>query len=678
MAQSNEGKDCYTKLQNDTLYIGNSLIERQFLWNKGNLISTILKNKESGQAWILKDRNPTTSFPFKPNYEGNGSFKSQWNHRNWTASEHLEVEVSCELGKLSLKKVFRIYPNTPAIACDFFVKGIAEGDWKGQKIAVDMTSGVEKKILKQLEEQSPVPVMDKLVFDHGHWKFDLVDFKDVTDINNNLVKHSTYLTFTKPLLLRGNLLFAKDLKNGGQLFMLKEAPLSDKQLHYPGYDFYSKSNELRAVGLGLTPSDIKKEDWTKAYSLAVGVAGRGELNKLSALRKYQKKLRIHYPERDEMVMMNTWGDRGQDGKLNEDFAIRELEAAAKLGITHFQLDDGWQKGLSKNSKDPTGKLWNSWDADSWRPHPQRFPNGLEPILKSAKELNIKLALWFHPSDADSYGNWGQDAEILLSLYKKYGITNFKIDGIELPNKQAENNLRSFLNKVLEETEGQVVFNLDATAGKRGGYHYMQEYGNVFLENRYTDWGNYYPHWTLRNAWMLSRYVPLERFQLEFLNKWRNRDKYAENDPFIPFQLPFDYQFAITMMGQPLAWFEGSNLPNGAFSIANSIQVYKKRMYNMHSGTILPIGKEPSGKSWTGFQSITDDRSGYFLVFREGNEIPNENIRTWIPENERVSLTCLLGSGKDFETTTREQGKVEFSLPEPHSYALYRYFRNDVP
>jgi hypothetical protein len=50
-----------------------------------------------------------------------------------------------------------------------------------------------------------------------------------------------------------------------------------------------------------------------------------------------------------MIMMNTWGDRGQDGKINEKFILRELEAGAKLGITHFQIDDGWQQGLSSNS-----------------------------------------------------------------------------------------------------------------------------------------------------------------------------------------------------------------------------------------------------------------------------------------------------------------------------------------
>ena len=66
-----------------------------------------------------------------------------------------------------------------------------------------------------------------------------------------------------------------------------------------------------------------------------------------------------------------------------------------------------------------------------------------------------------------------------------------------------------------------------TAGRRWGYHYGNEYGNIFLENRYTDWGNYHPHWTLRNLWMLARTVPPQNLQIEFLNKLAQRRPLSE-------------------------------------------------------------------------------------------------------------------------------------------------------
>lgn len=61
--------------------------------------------------------------------------------------------------------------------------------------------------------------------------------------------------------------------------------------------------------------------------------------------------------------------------------------------------------------------------------------------------------------------------------------------------------------------------------------------------------------------------------------------------------------------------EGTNLPEEAFTLREHTEAYKKFQHDMHSGTILPIGDEPSGRSWTGFQSLKKDR-GYLIVYRE--------------------------------------------------------------
>ena len=122
--------------------------------------------------------------------------------------------------------------------------------------------------------------------------------------------------------------------------------------------------------------------------------------------------------------------------------------------------------------------------------------------------------------------------ILLDKYRsEWVLFRNGVDEI-LMGKKSEENFRRFLDGVLARTGNQVVFNLDVTAGRRGGYHMFGEYGNIFLENRYTDWRNYYPYWTLRNLWQLCPYVPAERLQVEFLNKWRNADKY-EGSSFAP-------------------------------------------------------------------------------------------------------------------------------------------------
>ena len=188
---------------------------------------------------------------------------------------------------------------------------------------------------------------------------------------------------------------------------------------------------------------------------------------------------------------------------------------------------------------------------------------------------------------------------------------------------------------------------------------------------FSDWGNYYPYQTLRNLWMLSKYVPAERLQIEFLNKWRNPLKYGD-DPFAPGKYSFDYLFALTMPGQPLAWMEASNLPEEAFSVAPLLEAYKSVSYDFHDGLILPIGEEPSGRSWTGFQSICSDRSGYVLVFREKNPDFESRVRTWLPKGTVVSFKPLSGSGEAFEGVVEDGGMVPFLLPQENSFALYEY------
>ena len=100
--------------------------------------------------------------------------------------------------------------------------------------------------------------------------------------------------------------------------------------------------------------------------------------------------------------------------------------------------------------------------------------------------------------------------------------------------------------------------------------------------------------------MLSRYVPAEDLQVEFLNKWRDREKYPTDDPFAPAHYSFDYLFATAMAGQPLAWLEATHLPDEAFQTASLVRLYRKHRAAFHRGIILPVGDEPSGRSWTGF------------------------------------------------------------------------------
>lgn len=660
-------EDCKIELKQDTLTIENSLIKRSWLWNNGNLITCKLEDKGNGLVWRLRNNQPDLSLPGEEKEGSEASVRIEEVPASLQYTNHLRATVEYKAGNLQVRKILKIYPGCPAIACELYLKGQASQKWiKALDNPADLQN-IEK--LTQNSQGGNVPVMEQLMLEGKHWQLEAVEFFDVTDRFNTLVRPVHALSY-RDCLYRGNLLFAENMEKEAGFFMLKEAPTSNVQLYYPGGDYLVSEGTFRMVGLGVDSADIKTDEWTKAYSYVTGTYRSGEKQKRMALRNYQMRIRPFLEDRDEMVMLNTWGDRGQDTRVNEAFCLKELELAAKLEITHFQIDDGWQAGRSANSA-YGGSFKNIWgNPDYWTPDPIRFPNGLAPIVKRGKELGIEVCLWFNPSIQHDYADWQKDADALIALYEKYGIRTFKIDGTFFDNKLAESRLRSLYNRVMEATGWKAVLNLDATAGRRGGYFFFNEYGNIFLENRYTDWGNYYPYWSLRNLWMLSRYVAPQSLQIEFLNKWRNKEKYT-GDKFAPSTYSFDYLFAITMAAQPLAWFEAANLPDEAFSTGEVIKKYKTVQHDFHTGYVFPVGDEPSGKSWCGFQSVKD-KKGYFLLFREFNEEESFDMDTFFEPGEQVEFTPVLGAGKAFRSMVDKDGRIRFSLSEPNSYVLYSY------
>lgn len=668
-ALTSHGASWYARMDGDTLSVGNSLIERRYLWNGGHLKTLSLEDKTIGIVHRSIVLRPDLVLTKGAGAGTGGRLQSEVVPESEVCPSYLKVTVAYSLNSLDIRREFRIYEDVPAIACDTWLKGRV--DHFASSADANMADRKNIEFVEDMKSGLVTALLDQIHLPGQHWHAKAVEFWDVTDWNNNLVDERDVITYRKNKY-RGNLLFVRDGQTGNGFYFLKEAPCSSVQLAYKGADFIAEFGHFMVTGVGVSAEDISSDEWTKAYSVVVGVYGQGELSALTALRKYQKNIRRHNPERDEMVMMNTWGDRSQDSKVNEKFCLEELEKASRLGISLFQIDDGWQYGKSPNSAVAKGSFKNIWDnPDYWTPDPQKYPRGLKPIVDKGRELGIEVGLWYNPSIQNDFEDWEKDVDAIVGLYRKYGIRVFKIDGLGIPSKKAEKNLRMLFDKVLEQTGNAVMFNLDATAGRRGGYHMFNEYGNIFLENRYTDWGNYYPYWTLRNLWTLSKYVPSEKIQVEFLNKWRNAAKYLD-DSFAPGKYSFEYVFAISMAGQPLAWMEASNLPAEAFDIKPVVDIYRSVSADFHAGVILPVGEEPSGRSWTGFQSISSDKEGYMIIYREATSRAEEFVRTWLPDGSKVKFVPVLGHGKAFAAKVERNGEVRFSLPDQNDYVMYKY------
>ncbi|MDQ6902078.1 MAG: alpha-galactosidase [Bacteroidota bacterium] len=666
---------CKVVLKNDTLTLENSKIRRIFLWNEGGLQSIQIYNKISNKliSGAVTDKKADMIFPGLENQPSGGSLHVYNVSATNSGYAYTAAEITARIGTAELKRVFKIYAGCPAIACDYYVRG-KPGAWDSVDLKDKSYHNIEDENSKKNAEGKTF-ITDKIIINGNNWHAKSVEFFDATDYNNNLVQEYNRIIYRQENRIRGNLLFAENLLTKAGLFILKEAPTSNMQLQYAGYDFTTQWGQIKVAGIGIAPTDISDSEWIKGYSVVVGVSeGEGETGLRKSLRHYQDEQCKYEEERDGMIVSNTWGDRNRDSRINEAFILKEIDAAAKLGVTRLQIDDGWQVGKSSNSANG-GSLTNIWrNKNYWNVDAIKFPDGLSSVIDAAKNKGIQISLWFNPSNDSSLKYWEKDADVLIDQYKKYGISMWKIDGVQVTDKRGEINYRKFLDKVEAATNYEAVFNVDITAGRRFGFNYLNTYGNFYLENRYTDWTNYYPYYTLRNLWQLSAYMPPQRFQIEFLNKWRNAEKYPGGDILAPSNYSFDYLFAITMVAQPLAFMEVSGLPAEAFTTSKLISKYKLIKADLHRGDIFPIGEEPDGFSWTGFQSIQNKR-GYILLFRENDDKNNNTINTILPRNAKIKLELIAGDGKNFDTTTSEDGHIIFEIDKKNSFSLYRYTLN---
>ena len=664
------GMTCYANLQHDALVIGNDLIERRFGFNHGHLIGTHTIDKRRGVTWPGAGGLPDVTLPGVDAPPSAGDWSVEARQATAQLPAHHRVTVDTQLGNLWLRRVFRLYDGVPAIACDLFLKGRADGPWR--QAAGSATGDLTNiETLDVRDGRFVAPVIGRFAWPHWHVEATAVRFYDMTDRRNTLTATRSVTPYKSATFLEGNVLLGRSVIEDAGFFILKESPSIDAQVAAVGCDFVVGQDAVDVVGIGADPDELAMDEWLRCHGCVIGVADASEASQLEALRSYQHRLRRYDSSRDFQIMMSTWGDRNRDTKLGESWVLAELDAAARLGVTVYKLDDGWQTGRSSNSAFAGGSLERVWDRpDYWTPDPAKFPNGLEPIIDCARQLGIEIGLWFAPSQDDQFAHWQMDADLLIGLHRRYGVWSFKIDMVDVTSRRSEMNFRKMFDKVIAATDGQVIFSMDVTARRRYGYHWFREYGNTFIENRYTDWRNYYPHWTLRNLWMLSRYVPAQWLQVEFLNRWRNDEKYGD-DPLRPGVVPFDYCFAIAMFAQPLAWFEATGLPAEAFDLAPLIATYQAHEASIHGGMIFGIGERPCGAAWTGFQSCAVD-GGYLLVLRERNDRECANVALWNLAGRRLSLTAVAGHAADRTVEVDADGRAPFSLPEPFTFGLWRY------
>lgn len=676
---------CYARYEKTRLTIGNDEIERIWEVRGGLLYPLSLRHKRQDAEWLAGASayaaTPLAPPAGKPRLT---QFDAARGRLFPVSEEGVRAQLRTEWEGGALLYEFWIFPGAAAIVQQIAVE-LEEKNANGfpQNDAIltdeDATDGQERIDSDALACEADC--IDWLELAPAHVKLRQVEFWDQTDRHNELVFEKEWLLHPNEgdLRLQGNVFVLEDPLTGSGFVMIKHAPLPHVRPLSAGDDLRvrclsaattrqrAERGERRSFQLAFRGHGAAPEGGPGYRSALIAYSG-GQAGRTAALHTYQRQLRRLEPERDLRLLSNTWGDRSRDARIQEAFMLAEIEAGARLGVETIQIDDGWQLGRTSNSIH-AGGVWEGFWAHEprfWEPDPVRLPNGLAPIIAAAEAKGMTFGLWFAPDSANDFANWEKDAQTLLALYRS-GVRYFKIDGVKARTKQGEARLHQFFQTVLEQSDGRIVFDLDVTAEIRPGYWGLPHTGPLFVENRYTDFRRYWPHQTLRNLWKLAHYVDPARLRMEWLNAERNVDLYGD-DPLAPSAYSPDYLFAVTMLANPLGWFETSGLSEAAIQqTASLIAVWKRHRERLFAGRIAPVGSPPDGASWTGFVSLSaDGAEGYALLFRERHPA-SECVLTLPQAAAAYDAETLYGEG----TLTFDGGQLRARIAQPQRFLFAR-------
>lgn len=664
--------DCYAVYENNLLTIGNDLIERQISLENGIPSSVYVLNKKTGYKFVSSDNRKSVMFGI-PGFDFASSRVSVYattDTRHGFSNESMTVSVHFEKENRAVYALFRIYPDSAFISTSLSLNGVF-GYGVKTEVCEDEYAGYQKRHDECVEAVS---------INEEHLKVTEVEFFDFTDVRNNAVRKRERLAFfwspTTEDIYKGQIFVMDAYTKKNCLVMVKEAPCAYGRFCDSKYDLKCEIREnARIKGFGVDFSGEKQFTPDVAlYYATIGVAQDFD----SAADGYKKYYRLEWKEGDKgtFIMSNTWGDRHGDSRICHDFMVKEADAGKKIGVDIIQLDDGWQTGITANSflkKNKDDGVWGSGLYKScpnfWEPAKHKFPEGFKKTSEYIVSKGAHIGLWFSPDFDNDYENVDKDIETLVGLYKNYDITFFKIDGVNIVNKKMEANLVKLIETVHARCDGNVSFDLDITGNqKRWGYLTNKHYGNLFLENRYSTALNYYPFTTLRQIWLLSEFLPTQKFQIEVLNRQLAKEMYNQKDFLAPANYTEDYCFAIAMFACPLLWTEMSNLEKeDSEALTKVAKVHKKIKKDMANLVVKPIGNEPDGLVFSGFTALDENGKGYALLFRDCTAKTTHTFKKVLGKDASIEPMY-----SNFDCSAEcINGDIRFKAPTKRSFILVK-------
>lgn len=193
------------------------------------------------------------------------------------------------------------------------------------------------------------------------------------------------------------------------------------------------------VQLGINPYDfelnLKTNEIFETPHMIIGFTNQGLQDMSHNMHEYANKYVMKNSD-IRPVLYNSW--EAMEFNVNSNEQIELAKKAKEIGSELFVVDDGWF-GQRDSINDGLG---------DWYVNEEKFPNGLELLIKEVKKLDMKFGIWFEP-------------EMVNPMSKLY--------------KENPDWIYNFENRETTTSRGQYVLNMTKPEVKEFVYNMLNHY-----------------------------------------------------------------------------------------------------------------------------------------------------------------------------------------------------------
>ncbi len=646
----------------DTLIASTGNVERKWILNKQGLRTVSLKDLLIDKEWCKPETEITCDWnlPGAINNATTAEFVSlnvQKANDDQFINDYLEVitQFRYDSARLELQHVVWVFPDASGIRTQLRVKALEGFSPIGLPESETTKNYFGNTMAVPSARSEYLPLDYSIQNQCRYWGY-YNDPGTRHDQSKDMLREEVVVGF--PVFQNEDIHWASGVsteygEKGEQgVVVVKEShKCVNQQGHYTG-SFYVGPQGLSVTGWGLKPDEIVNDRFRECWANWTIVYTGGNDGMQLALKRFDRTRYPVFPERDIMIINDTWGPANPGGAqfAKEDYLLKEIPLLADLGIDVLRIDDGWQI--------------NPWAGEKEVFLPN-YPDKWNNITKACKENGLKLGLWVAIQRAKQ--------EDLLKNLEEAHVVTWKVDFDHLNNRAAFENRFKNIREIMKSAWMKTQFSFcPEYADPRYGWYYAKEYGSIYFQNIQEALPEHLimvPYHVLRQHWLMCKYFNSNKLQVLLQNPKRVDKRYSDAPLY-----DHDYCFAMGLPFIPVFFQSAQYLDmEGRKELKELISVYKEHREKMFDCYTFPIGDIPSNQSWSGFQMIDNECSeGFFLLFREMHNIESEKtIQVKFLANKKIKITNLRTEETEVKIVDGDGG-VQFSIQNPADFSFLKF------